>query len=128
MSEPRWLTRRMIEAFHTDQLQQHQGRAGIRDENLLESALARPVNRWHHGDPDLLVLAATYGYGLASNHPFFDGNKRVAFVAMAVFLRMNGDRLTASQVEVVEEILALAGHQRTEAELAEWVCQHAMPG
>ena len=126
MNEPRWLTRRMIEAFHADQLQQHQGRAGIRDENLLESALARPINKWHYGETDLLVLAAAYGYGLASNHPFFDGNKRVAFVAMAVFLRLNGYRLTASQVEVVEEIIALADHRRTEAELVGWVRKHAV--
>jgi death-on-curing protein len=121
VNEPRWLSRRMVEAFHSDQLQQHQGRAGIRDENLLESALARPVNKWHYEQPDAVVLAAAYGYGLASNHPFFDGNKRVAFVAMAVFLRLNGYRLTASQVEVVEEIQALAAHQRTEEELAGWI-------
>ncbi|MDB4952342.1 MAG: death-on-curing family protein [Gemmatimonadetes bacterium] len=127
MNELRRLTRRMVESFHADQLQQHQGRAGIRDENLLESALARPVNRWHDEQPDLVVLAAAYAYGLASNHPFFDGNKRVAFVSMAVFLRLNQHRLTATQREVVEEIRALADHQRTEEELTGWVRAHCEP-
>lgn len=121
MSEPRWVSRRMAEAFHTDQLQQHQGKAGIRDENALESALARPIHKWHYGERDRAVLAAAYGYGLSRNHPFFDGNKRLAFVAVAVFLGLNGLRLRASQEEVVSEILALAAGERTEEAFAEWV-------
>jgi death-on-curing protein len=111
----------MVEAFHADQLGQHQGRAGIRDANLLESAIGRPLNKWHYGERDWAVLTAAYGYGIASNHPFFDGNKRVAFTAMGVFLGLNGFRLAASQEEVVTEILALADGMRSEEELAAWV-------
>ncbi len=121
MNEPRWLTRQMVEAFHTDQLQQHQGRAGIRDENLLESALHRPVNKWHYGETDFATLAAAYGFGIASNHPFVDGNKRVAFVSMVVFLRLNGLRFSASQADVVEALRAVADRRLTEEQLADWV-------
>lgn len=121
MSEPRWLIRLVVEAFHTDQLQQHQGRAGLREENLLESALARPVHKWHYGERDFAVLAAAYAFGVASNHPFLDGNKRVAFLCAAVFLRLNGFRLRAAQEEVVVEFLALAAGERTEAQLAAWI-------
>jgi death-on-curing protein len=111
----------MVEAFHTDQLQQHQGRAGIRDENLLESALHRPVNKWHYGETDFATLAAAYGFGIASNHPFVDGNKRVAFVSMVVFLRLNGLRFSASQADVVEALRAVADRRLTEEQLADWV-------
>ncbi len=121
MTEPRWVSRQMVEAFHTDQLQQHQGRAGIRDENVLESALARPRHKWHYGGRDLGALAAALGFGLARNHPFYDGNKRVAFVAMTVFLGLNGFRLRTSQEDVVAEVLALAAGERTEEPLAAWV-------
>jgi death-on-curing protein len=121
VNEPRWLTRQMVEAFHTDQLQQHQGRAGIRDENLLESALHRPVNKWHYGETDFATLAAAYGFGIASNHPFVDGNKRVAFVSMVVFLRLNGLRFSASQADVVEALRAVADRRLTEEQLADWV-------
>lgn len=121
MNEPRWLTRQMVEAFHTDQLRQHQGRAGIRDENLLESALHRPVNKWHYGETELATLAAAYGFGLAANHPFIDGNKRVAFVSMVVFLRLNGLGFHAPQAEVVEVLRAVANRTLTEEQLAHWV-------
>jgi len=121
MTEPQWLTRRMVEAFHEDQLRTHLGRPGIRDENLLESALARPRQKSHSGDRDPTVLAAAYGFGLASNHPFIDGNKRVAFVALATFLRLNGLRLQTPEEDVVKEILALAAGERSEEELAAWV-------
>lgn len=121
MTEPRWLTRQMVEAFHTDQLQQHQGRAGIRDENALESALARARHKWHYGERDLATLAAAYGFGIARNHPFVDGNKRVAFTAVAVFLGLNGQRLRTTQDEVVVEVLALAAGERTEEALAGWI-------
>ena len=125
--EPRWLSRSMVEAFHRGQLQQHQGRAGIRDENLMESALARPQHKWHYGVQDLDALAAAHGFGLARKHPFVDGNERAAFVAMAVFPGMNGYRLKAPQEEVVAEILALAAHQRTEEQLAAWVRSRMQP-
>jgi death-on-curing protein len=121
MTEPRWLTRRMIESFHDDQLRTHLGLPGIRDENLLESALARPQQKWHYGERDLTALAAAYGFGLASNHPFVDGNKRAAFVALATFLRINGLRLRTPEEDVVREILALAAGERSETELADWI-------
>jgi death on curing protein len=111
----------MVEAFHADQLQQHGGGAGIRDEGLLESAIARPRNKHAYGENDICRLAAAYGYGLSSNHPFVDGNKRVAFVAMAVFLRINGMRLRAEQPDVVATTLALAAGRLSEDELAEWL-------
>jgi death on curing protein len=117
----------MVEAFHEDQLRTHLGRPGIRDENLLESALARPQQKWHYGERDLIVLAAAYGFGLASNHPFIDGNKRVAFVALATFLRLNGLRLQTSEGEVVKEILALAAGERSEEELASWIAARVAP-
>jgi death on curing protein len=117
----------MIEAFHEDQLRTHLGRPGIRDENLLESALARPQQKWHYGERDLVVLAAGYGFGLASNHPFLDGNKRVAFVALATFLRINGLQLQTSEEDVVKEILALAAGQRSEDELARWIRERVRP-
>jgi death on curing protein len=127
MTEPQWLTRRMVGAFHEDQLRTHLGRPGIRDENLLESALARPRQKWHYGERDLIVLAAAYGFGLASNHPFIDGNKRVAFVALATFLRLNGLRLQTPEEDVVKEILALAAGERSEEELAAWVRSRVGP-
>jgi death on curing protein len=113
----------MIEAFHEDQLRTHRGRSGIRDENLLESALARPQQKWNYGERDLVVLAAAYGFALASNHPFIDGNKRVAFVALATFLRLNGLQLQTSEEDVVKEILALAAGERSEEELAGWMAE-----
>jgi death on curing protein len=125
--EPRWLTRRMIEAFHEDQLRQHFGRPGLRDENLLESALARPQQKWHYGERDLVVLAAAYGFGLALNHPFIDGNKRISFVALVTFLRINGFALRTPEEDVVREILALAAHERTEDDLAGWIRARAEP-
>lgn len=125
MTEPRWLDRAVVDAIYADQLQQHGGRPGVRDENALESALARPRNKWAY-DPacDLAVLAAAYGYGLATNHPYTDGNKRIAFLAMYVFLGLNGRELEAPEPEVVSLMRAVADHRCSEAELAEWVRAH----
>lgn len=111
----------MVKAFHEAQLRTHLGRPGIRDERLLESALACPLQKWHHGERDLAILAAAYGFGLVSNHPFVDGNKRVAFVAMSIFLRLNGHVLKTSNEDVAVEVLALAAGERTEDQLAGWV-------
>ena len=93
-TEPRWLSRRLLDAIHLDQLREHGGSPGVRDENALESALGRPRNRWLY-DPasDLATLAAAYGYGLATNHGYVDGNKRVAFMALYTFLALNGWRV-----------------------------------
>jgi len=125
VAEPRWLERAVVDAMYADQLQQHGGRPGVRDENALESALARPRNKWAYDHKaDLALLAAAYGYGLSRNHPYTDGNKRIAFLAMYVFLGMNGHELDASEAEVVAVMRAVADHRCSEGELAEWVREH----
>lgn len=126
VAEPRWLSRKLVDAIHLDQLRQHGGAAGVRDDHALESALARPRNRWaYRPDSDLATLAAAYGYGLAANHGYNDGNKRVAFMAMYVFLGLNGQELEAPETEVVEVMLALAAGDLGEAELADWLRRQA---
>ena len=119
---PRWLSRVVVDAIHQDQLREHGGLAGIRDENALESALARPRQNWHYAeDTDMATLAAAYGFGLVKNHPYRDGNKRIGFLAMVTFLGVNGYAFNATDAEVVAEILALADGSVSEAELADWV-------
>lgn len=121
-SEPRWLTRAQVEAIHDLQILQHGGLQGVRDENALESALGRPLHRWHYGVATSVTgCAATYGFGLAKNHPFSDGNKRTAFVAMATFLERNGLSITAPEPAVVDTMLALAEGALSEEELGAWL-------
>jgi death on curing protein len=125
VKEPRWVDAIMIRAIHTSQIQEHGGSLGLRDKGLLDSALDRPRNRFHYEpEADLSDLAASYGIGLARNHPFVDGNKRVAFQAMYVFLGLNGLRIEAEEPEVVRVILALAAGDLQEPELAAWLRQH----
>ena len=120
--EPRWLSRLVVDAIHNDQLREHGGLTGIRDENVLESALARPQQRWHYAEEtDLATLAAAYGFGLVTNHPYRDGNKRVGFLAIATFLGVNGYNPKATDAEVVTQILALANGRVSEEELANWI-------
>lgn len=123
MDEPVRISRPLAEAIHHEQLREHGGRFGLRDENLLESALARPRQRWSYEDADLFDLAAAYAFGIAKNHPFVDGNKRTALVALGVFLRMNGVQLTAPEPEAVEVMLGVAAGELGEAELATWCRQ-----
>lgn len=119
--EPRWVPRIAVEAFHLDQIREHGGLHGLRDDHALESALARPRQRWHYQpDSDLPALAAAYAFGLATNHPFNDGNKRTAFLTAVVFLGLNSQRFEAPEPEVVAKILALAAGQLEEPALAEW--------
>lgn len=121
----RWLTRRMLDAIHADQRHQHGGSAGVRDGGRIESALARPKNRLTYGeDVDLADLAAAYAVGLAKNHGYVDGNKRVAFMAVYVFLGLNGLRLDAPEPEVVRVMMDVAAGTLGEAELAVWVREH----
>ena len=128
MTEPRWLALVHVLAIHSDQIKTHGGSAGLRDRGLLESALERPKNQFHYGsDPDLASLAGAYGFGLANNHPFVDGNKRVAFQAMYLFLGLNGFRIEAPEEEVVSLILSLAAGELNETELADWVRRHITP-
>lgn len=112
----------MVDAVHLDQIREHGGLAGIRDEHALESALARPRQKWHYEQTtDLLSLAAAYGFGLCRNHPYRDGNKRVAFVVMAVFIELNGLVFDAAETDVVTVMLALADGRLPERELAAWL-------
>lgn len=115
MTEISWLTREAVEIFHEEQLREHGGLAGIKDENALEAALARPLNKAAYGEPDLFELAAAYLYGIARNHPFADGNKRTAFVSSYVFLRLHGYRIDATQGEIIEFVLSVAAGDIDEA-------------
>ena len=123
--EPRWLSRVVVDAIHNDQLREHGGSPGIRDENVLESALARPQQKWHYADhTDVPMLAAAYAFGLVKNHPYRDGNKRIGFLAMVTFLGMNGHDLAVTDAEAVIEILALAGGSVSEEAFADWIRRH----
>jgi death-on-curing protein len=116
----------VVDAIHDDQLREHGGLPGIRDENVLESALARPRQKWQYaGRRDVPTLAAAYAFGFVKNHPYRDGNKRVGFLTMATFLGMNGHELSATDAEVVAEILALAEGTVSEDALADWIRQHS---
>ncbi|MBI3050315.1 MAG: type II toxin-antitoxin system death-on-curing family toxin [Acidobacteria bacterium] len=123
--EPLWLSRIVVDAIHDEQLREHGGFPGIRDENALESALARPRQKWHHADErDLSALAAAYAFGLVRNHPYRDGNKRIGFLAMITFLGLNGREFEATDAEVVTEMLALADGRVSEEQFARWVRAH----
>lgn len=125
MNEPTWLSRLAVDALHLDQLREHGGLRGLRDENALESALARPRQRLAY-DPtgDLPALAAAYGFGLAQDHPYADGNKRIGFLALATFLELNGVKLEALDAAVVKIMHAVAAGKATEEDLATWIRQH----
>lgn len=120
----RWVDKRALLLLHGESLSEHGGLPGLRDEGLLDSALARPLNLAAYGQPDFAELAAAYGVGLAKNHPFADGNKRVAFLAVGLFLALNGFRLTASQVEATQAMLAVAAGELDEAAFAGWLRKH----
>ena len=128
MTEPRWPGPVHILAIHADQIRAHGGSLGLRDRGLLESALERPRNRFHYeAGADLATLAAAYGFGIAKNHPFMDGNKRVAFQAMYLFLGLNGFRIDAPEEQVVAMILSLATGDLDEPTLAAWLRDHIYP-
>ena len=119
-----WIDARAIQVIHDEQLAEHGGGAGVRDTGLLESALARPVNLAAYEKPDAAALAASYAVGLAKNHPFVDGNKRTAFVALELFLALNGFVLAADDVDCVMTMLAVAAGEIDEATLAAWIRRH----
>lgn len=127
MSEPEWLDLDIVLDFHAEQLALFGGADGIRDLGLLESALARPTNKFAYGDTDLSMLAAAYGYGIAKNHPFIDGNKRTALASMIVFLGLNGADLDAPQEEATAIMLGLAAGEIAEDLLARWIADHVKP-
>lgn len=126
--EPRWISRESLLILHDRSIALHGGAPGLRDEGLLDSALARPLNRYHYeGEVDVCELAATYLVALASNHPFIDGNKRAAFLAAGLFLRRNGLRLTALQADAARTVLRVASGEREIAPLADWLRKHSTP-
>ena len=127
MSGWSWVSRAALELLHDESLAEHGGAAGLRDDGLLESALARPRNLVAYGSPDIHELAAAYGVGLAKNHPFVDGNKRAAFLAVGLFLALNGRRLNAPQADATLTMLAVAAGQMDEAAFAVWLRQHSRP-
>jgi death on curing protein len=119
-----WIDKRALLLLHAESLAQHGGAAGLRDEGLLESALARPLNLAAYREPDAADLAAAYGFGLAKNHPFVDGNKRAAFLAVGLFLALNGYRLDAAQADATLAMFAVAAGEMDEPTFAEWIRTH----
>lgn len=128
MSQWVWLDRAVIVAIHEMQLAEHGGGVGVRDAGLLDSALGKPLHLSHYGEPppDVVALAASYGYGISRNHPFVDGNKRTGFVAAELFLRLNGWALTADDASCVLTMLAVAAGDITEEAFAAWLREHAV--
>jgi death-on-curing protein len=116
-----WINKQALLLLHDESLAEHGGLAGLRDEGLLDSALARPQNLSAYEQPDIASLAASYGVGLARNHPFVDGNKRAAFLATGLFLYLNGYRLTAGQAEATLSMLAVADGALEEQAFAGWI-------
>lgn len=123
-----WIDADVLRAVHEEQLAEHGGAPGVRDSGLFDSALARPQHLLAYGEPDAAALAAAYGWGLARNHPFVDGNKRTAFVAVELFLMLNGFELTADDADCVLTMLRVAAGELDEEAFADWVRRHAKPG
>ena len=119
-----WIATAVAVAAHAELLAEHGGPAGVRDAGGLASAMARPQNLALYGNPDCAALAAAYGFGIARNHPFVDGNKRAAAVVMETFLALNGSTLTASDAELVVAVQALAAGDLDEEQLADWLRDH----
>ena len=124
-----WLSRDLILAIHDEQLAEHGGAAGLLDEGLLQSALARPLNPAGYGSPGIGELAAPYAIGIARKHPFVDGNKRTAYVALETFLRLNGARFPVRDADAVVMTLAMAANELSDEEFTAWVSGNvAVPG
>ena len=127
MSAWRWIDRRTLILLHDESLAEHGGASGLRDETVLQSALARPLHLMSYGSPDVADLAAAYGVGLAKNHPFVDGNKRAAFLSVGLFLALNGQRLVATQAEATLVMLDVAASAMDESSFARWIRGHMAP-
>ena len=123
----RFIDRRALLLLHDESLAEHGGAPGLRDEGLLESALARPLNVVAYGEPVVAALAAAYGVGLAKNHAFVDGNKRAAFLAVGLFLALNGQRLATTQADATLTMLAVASGDMSEDAFAAWIRSHLQP-
>ena len=123
-----WLGRKLILAIHDEQLAQHGGALGVRDDGLLDSALARPLNRAGYDEPDVAELAAVYAIAIARNHPFLDGNKRTAYVALETFLALNGCAFPVSDADAVVATLTMAAGEMNDEEFTAWVRDNVQPG
>ena len=121
MREPVWLTREIVIAAHERQVKRFGGPPGLRDEGLLESALSRPQNKFAYGEDDMAALAAAYAFGLARNHAFVDGNKRISFLAMMLFLRRNGVAFAPTPAEATSVIIEVASGNISEEGLTRWL-------
>ena len=127
MSNWKWVNRQVLLLLHDESLAEHGGAPGLRDEGLFDSALARPLNLALYTEPDVASLAAAYGVGVAKNHPFVDGNKRAAFLAVGMFLAVNGYRLHATQADATLAVLAVAAGEMDEVTFAQWIRTHMKP-
>jgi death-on-curing protein len=127
MSAWRWVNRQVLLLLHDESLAEHGGAPGLRDEGLLESALARPVNLALYATPDVADLTAAYGLGLAKNHAFVDGNKRAAFLAVGLFLALNGYRLSATQADATLTMMSVSPGDLPEADFANWIRKNLHP-
>jgi death-on-curing protein len=120
-AEPKWVTYEQVVAMHSRQLRRYGGAPGLRDEGMLRSALERPINKWHYENAELPALAAAYAFGLAKNHAFVDGNKRIAFMTMVAFLRKNEVRFAPGQAVATRMFFALAAGEVSEESLSRWI-------
>ncbi|HEY9824296.1 MAG TPA: type II toxin-antitoxin system death-on-curing family toxin [Stenomitos sp.] len=127
MDEPKWVRQEAVLVVHDRQIQLFGGQYGLRDAGLLNSALARPKHFFFYEDADIPRLAAAYGFGICQNHPFIDGNKRTAFVVAVAFLKTNGYRFQAPQIEVVHTMEDLANGIRSEEDFINWISNHSAP-
>jgi len=127
MSQWKWVSRQVLLLLHDESLAEHGGASGLRDAGLLDSALARPLNLALYETPDVATLATSYGVGLARNHPFVDGNKRTAFLAVGMFLARSGYRLNATQVDATLTMLGVAACDISETDFALWLRAHIQP-
>ncbi len=124
----RWINKQALLLLHGESLAEHGGAEGLRDEGLLDSALARPLNLLAYGEPDAAALAASYATGVAKNHPFVDGNKRAAFLTVGMFLYLNGQHLNATQADATVTVLALAAGDINEDQFAAWLRTKVVAG
>ena len=127
MTQWKWINRQVLLLLHDESLAEHGGASGLRDVGLLDSALARPVNLALYEQPDVASLAASYGVGLAKNHAFVDGNKRAAFLAVGLFLAINGYRLRTNQADATLTVMDVAAGVMNEATFAQWIRDHIQP-
>ena len=122
-----WIANEVLYAVHGEQLAEHGGLAGLRDANAFESAIARAQQLAYYRTPDVAAMAAAYGFGIARNHPFSDGNKRTAFVAVELFLALNGYELVATDADCILTMLGVAAGDTDDTAFAQWIREHIEP-